>query len=164
MSTFHYPARTSLAKILRDLLARVRRLEGIPARAVFEIKLFADAVWPDAVSLVQIGDNRFVFQIETDDLDGAYLLDVQTFLTTAGTGATTCQVRNRGPGMAAGTNMLTTPVTIDSGGYRSRAAGTQPVIDPLNDQVAGGDFIAIDVDAAGTDAQGLGIILTFGGF
>lgn len=164
MSTFHYPARTNLAKILRDLLARVRRLEAIPPRAVFEIKMFADAPWPDTVALVQTGDNRFVFPIDTE-LDGAYLLDVQGAVSVAGTvTAITVQVRNRGDGTGAGVNMLTTPLTIDAGTYRSCDSATPPVIDTANDQVAACDLIALDVDTAPDDAKGLAVILTFGGF
>lgn len=161
MSTFQYPDRTSVAKILRDLLARVRRLEGIPPRAVFEIKLFSDAVIASG-SIVKTGDNRFVFGIDSE-LDGAYLLDVQAFLSTAGTGETQVQVRNRGSG-GGNVDMLSTPVTIDSGGLRSCDSLTPVVIDTANDQLAGCDLIALDVDSAGTGAKGLCVILTFGGF
>lgn len=164
MSTFHYPTRTNLAKILRDLLARVRRLEAIPARAVYEIKLFADPVWPDTVALVRVGDTRFMFPIDSD-LDGAYLLDVEGAVTTPGTVTdVTVQVRNWGDGSGAGTNMLTTPLTIDAGTRRSCDSATPVVIDPLNDQVAACDLICLDVDTAPDDAKGLAVKLTFGGF
>ncbi len=94
MSTFEQPTRTNLPRILRDYLARIRRLEAIPPRAVFEIKLFADEIWPDAVSTVVTGDARFVLEIGDEDLDGAYLLKVQAYITTAGSGDVSIMVRN----------------------------------------------------------------------
>lgn len=156
MSTFEIPGRQSIQKVLFDLLTRIRRLEAVPPRAVFEIKLFADAVWPDSVSIVAIGDNRFVLSI-AEELDGAYLLKVQAYLTTAGSGDTSVMVRN----VTGGVDMLNSAVTIPAGNYCATSIDT----DPANDQVEGCDRIALDVDAAGGgDAHGLGVILTFGGF
>jgi hypothetical protein len=56
--------------------------------------------------------------------------------------------------------MLSTPCTIVAGVFTS--APTQPVIDDLNAVVLVDDLIAIDVDAAGTGAMGLGVVLKFG--
>lgn len=159
MSTFQVPQRQNLRELLRDLVTRVRRLEAIPPRAKFEIKLFADAAWPDAVSITTTGDGRFIWEIE-DKLDGAYLLELGLWCTTVGTGATVCQVRNE----TTTHDMLSTPVTIESGERSSRTAVTQPVINPLYQQVSAGDFLSIDVDTASDAQKGLGIWLTFGGF
>lgn len=156
MSTFEIPGRQSFQKILFDLLSRIKRLEAVPPRAVFEIKLFADAVWPDSVSIVTLGDARFVLAI-AEKLDGAYLLQVEAYLTTAGSGDTSVMVRNA----TGAVDMLLTPVTIPAGETCASTVAT----DPDNDQVEACDLIALDVDAAGGgDAKGLGVILTFGGF
>lgn len=159
MSTYEYPQRQSLARILRDFLARLRRLEAIPPRAVFEIKLFADAAWPDAVSIVTVGNGRFILEIGDEDLDGAYLLAVQAYITTAGSGDTSVMIRN----ITQAHDMLNSALVIASGDLSS--CGEPADIDLDNDQVAWCDQIAIDVDAAGGgSAKGLGVTLTFGGF
>ena len=56
---------------------------------------------------------------------------------------------------------LTTNVTIDASEFTSYTAATAAVIDSGNKDVATGDLIAIDVDAAGTGRKRLGVILTF---
>jgi hypothetical protein len=158
VSTYTVPTRQSLGGVLRDLVARVRRLEGIPPRAVFEIKLFPDAIW-GSISQVVVGDDRFVLAIDVD-LDGAALLNVQAFVTTSGSSATEVMVRN----ISTGDNdMLLTPVTIASGDFNSDCGGAAD-IDPDHQRVDACNLIALDVDAAGTGAKGLGVILTFGGF
>lgn len=60
-----------------------------------------------------------------------------------------------------GVEMLTTNITIDVGEYTSYTAATPPVIDTAHDDVATGDIIVVDVDAAGSGTQGLGVILIF---
>ena len=56
--------------------------------------------------------------------------------------------------------MLTTNITIDASEFTSYTAATAPVIDSSNKDVATGDLVAVDIDAAGTGAKGLGVILT----
>jgi hypothetical protein len=57
--------------------------------------------------------------------------------------------------------MLTTNVTIDASETTSYTAATAAVIDATRKVVSTGDLIAIDIDAAGTGARGLGAILQF---
>lgn len=156
MSTYHIPERSTLRRLLTDYLIRIRRLEAIPPPpAVFEIKLFADAIWPDAVSLVQVGDGRFILNID-DKLAGWYLWEVQIYLTTVGSGDTTVQVRN----ITQSHDMLVAPgITIPAGERNS--CGEDYTINIANSQVAACDDIALDVDEdGGGDAKGLGVILT----
>jgi len=123
---------------------------------VYECKLFADEAWPDTVSIVRTGNNRFKFSID-ERLDGATLLSVQAFLGVAGSGDTEVMVRNQ----TAGVDMLNAAVTIPAGDDCAVSVD----VDPDNGQVSGCDIIVLDVDAAGGgDAKGLGVIVTFGGF
>lgn len=125
----------------------------------YEIKVFADANaldgnLPPAATDVVTGDGKFVFAIP-EDLDGARLVKAAAYLTTHG--GVTVQIRN----VTAGHDILSTKITVDAGDDTSYDAATPPVINDANSAVETGDLIAIDVDAAGGGAQGLGVILVF---
>jgi hypothetical protein len=156
VSTLQYPERPSVPKVLQNLLARIRRLEAIPPPpAVYEIKLFADAVWSDSVAIVVTGDSRFVFMI-AQDLDLWYLWQVEAYITTVGSDDVVVQVRR----VNGNVDMLSTPVTIPAGEFTS--CGEDYVVDDDVSQVTGCELIALDVDEAGGGvAKGLGVILTF---
>lgn len=53
------------------------------------------------------------------------------------------------------TDVLSTRITIDASEYNSKDATTPPVIDTANDDLATGDLLRVDIDVAGTGAQGL---------
>jgi len=59
------------------------------------------------------------------------------------------------------TDILSTDLTIDVSEYTSATATTAAVIDGTHDDVATGDRIRIDCDAAGTGAKGAQIDLVF---
>lgn len=120
---------------------------------IYPIKVFGDD------QALVVGDGAFVFYVTAaDHLDGTKLMQVGAYVTTvSSSGAPTVQLRRVG-----GSNMLSTAVTIDAGDEVSDDATTAAVIDTSNDDVSTGDGIAIDIDAAGTDAMGLGVILVFG--
>lgn len=148
----------------KDLERRVHRLERRvpPSAGVYEIKVFADANTgdgnlPDEVTVVSVGDGKFIFAIP-HPLDTYFLTLAHAFITTASSsGVVTVMIRNA----TAAVDMLSTAITIDQGDFTSYAAATPPVIDYANAQVSTGDRIAIDVDTAGTGAQGLGVKLAF---
>lgn len=120
-------------------------------QAIYEIKVFEDD------NLLVAGDGAFVFEIP-EDLDTAVLTKAEAFVTTVASAVTTeIQIRN----VTAAVDMLSTKISIDVGQKNSKDAFTQPVVNLANDDVSWGDHIAIDVDAAGTGAKGLGIILYF---
>lgn len=129
--------------------------------ASFVIKVFPDT-GDDAV--VSIGDSAFVWAIP-DDLEvpegyteGWNLTHAAAFVSTASSsGVVEVQIRN----VTTGLDMLSTKVTIDANEMTSYSAATPPVINLSNDHVTKGDLIAIDVDNAGTGAEGLGVILRF---
>lgn len=132
----------------QEQLFRRPPLRGSP---VYAIKVFAD----DILNLT--GNGRFIF-LMTRDMQDRELVEVEGYNTTAGTGATTVQVRNE----TGAVDMLSTPITIDSGDLNSKDASVQPVVDAGNATVNWGDHIAIDMDAVGTGSMGFGVVLFFG--
>lgn len=91
-------------------------------------------------------------------MDGLSLRVVELFITTiSSSGIVQVQIRNR----TQAVDMLSTRVQVDAGDLNSGTSGTPPVINAANDQVFWMDEICIDVDAAGTGAEGMGVILEF---
>ena len=141
--------------LLREHQDRLRHLEANPPTAHYEIKVHADG-FPFAA-----GDSAFVFLVPLD-IDLWVLTDAQAFISTVGSSGVTVQIRRIRDGVPD-VDMLTTPITIDTGKYTSYASMTTRVINmnANTNQVLAHDLIAIDVDADGTTAQGLGVVLVF---
>lgn len=117
----------------------------------FEIKVVADD------TIVTTGDGKFIFAIPID-LDSTLLSALAAYVTTvSSSGTPTVQIRN----VTTGHDMLTTPITIQAGDTTSYTSPAPPVVNSTYATVTYGDLIAVDVDAAGTGAKGLGVILTF---
>jgi hypothetical protein len=120
-------------------------------KRVIQVKVFDDA------TAATTGDGKAIFMIPVE-LNGYNLVDCEAYVTgTSSSGALTIQIRN----VTQAADMLSTAITIDQSENSSLTAATPPVIDTNNDDVATGDLIAIDVDGAGTSAEGLGVVLTF---
>lgn len=165
MSTIDIPGRTSPDKVLWDFHERIRRLEAVPIRGHYQIKVFADenaanGQLPASTRLVVAGLGKFILAIP-DDLQLSKLTDCFCYVTTAGTGDIEVQLRNVDRGddpNSTGADMLSTPMTINAGDYTSYDSTPQRVIDPSTYQVFTGSMIAIDIiDDGGGDAQGLGV-------
>ena len=165
MSTIEQPGRSTADKVLWDYLSRLRRLEAVPVRGHYQIKVFADdnalsGALQAAAKIVVAGNGKFIFAIP-DDLDGAYLWDCFIYVTTAGVSVIRVQLRYVEPGddpNTTGVDMLSTRMEIETGEYSSYTATTQRVINTSNWQVAKGGMIAIDVDdGGGNEAMGLGV-------
>jgi hypothetical protein len=110
----------------------------------------------DTIALTT-GDGKYIFTIPFE-LDGYNLTKAEGTLTTvSSSGAITMQVRN----ITDSVDMLSTAITIDVSEFNSYTAATPSVVNTSYDDVATGDRIAIDIDAAGTGAMGAGVILTF---
>ncbi len=120
--------------------------------AIYEIKVFED------INPVLTGDDAFVWEIP-EDLDGAAIVKVEAFISTAGADDLEVQIRQSDP-CDTGTDILSTPITIDAGDCNSKDAAVQPVISGGQWDVAWGDHLHIDVDADGDGAKGLGVIVT----
>lgn len=103
------------------------------------------------------GDGKMYFTV-LDTLNGMNLVDADASVyTVSSSGTPTIQVHN-----ATDTqDMLSTRITIDINETTSYTAATAPAINASYDDVATGDQIRIDVDAAGTGTKGLDVILTF---
>lgn len=149
---------------MRDAEWRLDALERRipPSAGIYEIKLFADANaldgnLPPSATDVATGDGKFIFPIPYD-LNTYFLTSAEAFITTvSSSGLVTVQIRNA----TLAVDMLSTRITIDVGDFTSYAAATPSVINPANNQVFTGNRIAVDIDVAGTGAQGLGVILRF---
>lgn len=109
-------------------------------------------------SNLAIGDGQFHWRVPST-LNGMNLIGVAAKVTTASSGGTlvTVQIAN----VTQAVDMLTTKLTIDNGETDSSTAATAAVIDTANDDVATGDLIRIDVDAAGSGVKGLIVELQF---
>lgn len=119
---------------------------------LYQIKIQKDS------RLVIQEPETFIFVVP-EDANAKNLISVFAYITTVGGGATSITYRNLSAG---GADMLSTPITIDTGEYHSYTAATPPVVATTNIQVFTGTRIAIDVDAAGSGSKGLGVGLRFG--
>ena len=91
-------------------------------------------------------------------LNGMNLIDADAMVHSVSTsGLPTIKILNE----TDGNFMLSTPITIDVAEYSSYTATTPPVIDTTKDDVVTGDLLRIDVDGAGTETEGLHVVLTF---
>lgn len=115
------------------------------------IKVFADDV------AATTGDGKFIVFMPPQ-YNNLVLKRVYGYVTGASSsGALTIQIRNT----TQAVDMLSTAITIDQSELSSLTAATQPTINTTNATVVEGDQIAIDVDGAGTSAEGLGVVLIF---
>ena len=107
---------------------------------------------PNGSSLTT-GDGKAYFGIPVL-LNGHNLVAVIGFLTGASSsGSVTVQIHN----VTQAADMLSSVLTITA----SSNSSTTATIDTANDDVATGDIIRIDIDGAGTSAEGLIVALTF---
>jgi hypothetical protein len=106
------------------------------------------------------GDGQYFFTVPPS-LDGGNITAVNLALTgaVASSGATTAQITRRRGGTV--TDVLATPATVDAT-ERFSTTGTigVPVASPGN-EILQWDILGVDVDAAGTDAKGLQVIITY---
>lgn len=112
----------------------------------------------DKAAPVQVVDGRAYFIVPAG-YNGHDLTALTARVITAGTtGTTDIQIHN----VTRGQDMLSTKLTIDSGGTSSETAATPYVINTSNDHIANGDLLRIDIDAVSTTApKGLLLTLTF---
>jgi hypothetical protein len=116
-----------------------------------EVKIFDDA------TVITTGTDKLVFCVPAS-LGGCDLTGIAAFVTTvSSSGLPSVGVKNN----TTVHEMLSTNCTIDATETTSYTAATAPVINATFKSVATGDLLSIHVDAAGTGAKGLGVILTF---
>lgn len=142
---------------------RVRQLARRPG-AILQIAAVYHAKVVGDLSVVAVGDapgagNRLSFWAIEEDVAGMFLCDVEIDVTTvSSSGIVQVQLRNVDNGNV---DMLSTRVQVDANETHSSTAATQPVVNIANSEVSHGDRIAIDIDAAGTGAKGLGLVAKF---
>lgn len=111
----------------------------------YAIKIFSDT----KATVVRPGAFRWVIPKK---YDGWYIVDVEGFLGTAGSGPSVLQLST-----SAGTlDILSTPVTIAASQLWSVATGTQPVINQARNQVHQGQDLWWDIETAGAGSFGIG--------
>ena len=104
------------------------------------------------------GDGKAYFPVPKD-MDGMNLVDCYAGLKTpSSSGLPSIQIHN----LTGTVDMLSTNITIDANELHSKDATTAKVIDTAHDDIAHGDLLRIDVDVAGTGADGLWIELIAG--
>lgn len=119
------------------------------------VKRNATLVVYTSVESIAIGNGTIPVLIPRD-LSGFTLTDVIAAVDIpCTTGRTDVQIRRVRNGSA--NDMLSTKITLDIGVYKS----TNGVINTSYDDLLAGDTIFVDVDAAGTNAKGLFVTLTF---
>ena len=108
-------------------------------------------------SNLQVADGQYKFTVP-DILNGMNLVDADAAVYTASSsGEPSIAIYN----LTQTADMLSVNITIDENELNSYTADPGPTIDTANDDVATGDILRIDVDAAGTGTTGLDVILTF---
>ena len=123
----------------------------LPLGIAEHIKVFEDD------ENVTAGDGKFYFGCSRD-FALLVLGDIEIDVSTASSsGIVQVQIHN----VTQGVDMLSTRIQIDANETHSRTASTAVVIDAGNADVAHGDILRIDVDAAGSAARGLAVVLKF---
>jgi hypothetical protein len=151
----------SAAKDRGRLDFRTRQLERRPipelivGPAIYAIEVL------EVPEPVFVGDDLFNWMIP-EDLDGAVLLKVEGYVNATSGGGDVEVMVTKVPDSGIPVDMLTDKIIIPAGELNSfEPGGEQSVVDPAEEEVVHGDHLRIDVDAAGTDARGLGVILYF---
>lgn len=107
---------------------------------------------------ITTGDGQ-AWVVVPDVWTGRTITAVHAGLTTASSsGAPSIQLARTRSGSTV--DVLSTAVTIDADELTSFTAATPPVVDTANDDLATGDLLRVDVDAAGTGAKGLVVFVT----
>lgn len=106
-----------------------------------------------------LGDGALFYTVPPV-LDGYAIGDI--WATTPGGASSSGNVQVQVARVRAGSpvDILSTKVTIEASETSSKTAATQPVVNGTNAGVQEGDFLRVDIDAAGTDALGLQVVIS----
>ena len=111
----------------------------------------------DPTVALTTGDGKLLFTCPAH-LDGYKLTDAHAVVyTPSSSGRPTIQIQNTDNSE----DLLNTPITIEPGDNTSYSADTAPVHNDGQDVMNPGFILRVDVDVAGTDAEGLEIHLVF---
>lgn len=123
--------------------------------AVYEIKIYEDN------NFVLPGDGAFYWPIPAE-LDDSEIISVEAGVSTvSSSGNIEIQLRHFDTnGTSDAGDVLSTKCIIEATEKNSKTAATQSVITGGTRVVAWGDWLRVDVDAAGTGAMGLTLMVT----
>jgi hypothetical protein len=142
--------RNSLPKAVGENRGRIRGLEASVPHGHYEIKMFDDET-------VNTDLPPFHTIMIPSDLNGYRLYDAAAYVTTVDSSDIEFQLVNL---TQAAVDMLSTPVTIDTGDFTSYTSAVPRVIDQANAIVSTGDLIDM-VFTGTTVSQGLGVVFQF---
>jgi len=122
-----------------------------------DMKRTVEIVLLDNDTALETGDDFPAFYwCVPEELNGYNITDVDFWVSTASTsGAPSFDLYN----VTDSTDILSVNCTIDANEKTSYTAATGPTINTANDDLATGDLIRFDCDAAGTGTKGCGVIL-----
>lgn len=110
----------------------------------------------DDATTVTTGDGKLIWTVPAL-YNGWVIVNIEGGVSTvSSSGVVMWQVRN----VTDAVDVMSTALTIDASEYHSSTAATPMVINTANDDLATGDRIAFDNDAAGTGAKGPDVWLT----
>ena len=111
----------------------------------------------DYTTDITVADGQHFIHIPAE-WENFYLVEVHAEIITAGvTGTLTIQIDKN-----AGTDILSTLLSVDTGETGSDTAAAAAVINLANDKVAENDVIRIDVDTIQTGTAPKGLVITLG--
>jgi hypothetical protein len=159
-------ADSKLAQITTAGKVSTAALTGIVAQANTRKTLVIAVTGP--TDTLNVGDGQFYFTCPAE-LNGMNLVAVgASVITTSSSGTPTIQIargrRSAVDGACTYVDMLSTRITIDATEFDSANAAAAAVINTSNDDIVSStyvDLLRIDVDTAGTNAQGLEIRMSF---
>lgn len=150
---------TAIAALTTTTFGRALLTSADEASLTSEIRHVMELIISDPATTPTTGDGKAHGYV-TPEIAGKNLVAVYAWNTTvSSSGAPSIAIRRERSGSAV--DMLSTNVTIDANEKTSLSAATAAVINTSNDDVASGDIIFADLDAAGTGTKGVGVALVF---
>lgn len=117
--------------------------------AVYEIKVFED------INVIVAGDGAFWWPIP-DDLDAGEIIYADAGVSTvSSSGPVEVQIAHQPGGTGSITDILSTKISIAAGNKNATPGVVNGTVWP----VSNGDWLRIDVDAAGVGAKGLAVMV-----
>lgn len=150
---------TAIAALTTTTFGRALLEAADNAALTSKVRHVMELIISDPATTPTTGDGKAHGYV-TPEIAGKNLVAVYAWNTTvSSSGAPSIAIRRERSGSAV--DMLSTNVTIDANEKTSLSAATGAVINTSNDDVASGDIIFADLDAAGTGTKGVGVALVF---
>ena len=140
-----------------NMIALAAKFDSLTVAGDVDMKRTVEIVLLDNDTALETGDDFASFYwCVPAELNGYNITDVDFWVSTASTsGAPSFDLYN----VTDSTDILSVNCTIDANEKTSYTATTGPTINTAYDDLATGDLIRFDCDAAGTGTKGCGVIL-----